>query len=160
MTTGMQCKTQEQAKGDCPRRLLQGTSCHHNHRMGGQRVGSQYPWFPFCPVAPHHFLRPVSDTRCLRGIDTSTTGLLPTLGDVSVGLVCCLKVYFRLCCYCLVVVSDSFATPGTVTHQAPPSMGFPRQEYWSGFAISFSGRCSPPRDQTCISCIGRWILYH
>ena len=24
-----------------------------------------------------------------------------------------------------------FATPGTVAHQAPLSMGFPRQEYWS-----------------------------
>ena len=29
------------------------------------------------------------------------------------------------------LVSDS-ATPWTVAHQAPPSMGFPRQEYWSG----------------------------
>ena len=25
-----------------------------------------------------------------------------------------------------------FATPWTVAHQAPPFMGFPRQEYWSG----------------------------
>ena len=25
-----------------------------------------------------------------------------------------------------------FATPGTVAHQAPLAMGFPRQEYWSG----------------------------
>ena len=25
-----------------------------------------------------------------------------------------------------------FATPGTAAHQAPPSMGFSRQEYWSG----------------------------
>ena len=25
-----------------------------------------------------------------------------------------------------------FATPWTVTYQAPPSMGFFRQEYWSG----------------------------
>ena len=25
-----------------------------------------------------------------------------------------------------------FATPQTVAHQAPPSMGFSRQEYWSG----------------------------
>ena len=29
------------------------------------------------------------------------------------------------------VTSDS-ATPWTVAHQAPLSMGFPRQEYWSG----------------------------
>ena len=28
----------------------------------------------------------------------------------------------------------------TVTHQAPLSMGFPRQEYWSGFL------CPPPGD--------------
>ena len=30
------------------------------------------------------------------------------------------------------VVSDSFETLWTVAHQAPLSMGFPRQEYWSG----------------------------
>ena len=29
------------------------------------------------------------------------------------------------------VVSDPFATPWTVGHQAPLSMGFSRQEYWS-----------------------------
>ena len=27
---------------------------------------------------------------------------------------------------------DSFVTPWTVAHQAPLSMGFPRQEYWNG----------------------------
>ena len=31
-------------------------------------------------------------------------------------------------------MSDS-ATPWTVTHQAPPSMGFSRQEYWSGLPL-------------------------
>ena len=30
-------------------------------------------------------------------------------------------------------MSDSFVTPWTVAHQAPPSMGFSKQEYWSGF---------------------------
>ena len=30
------------------------------------------------------------------------------------------------------VVSDSFETPWPAGHQAPLSMGFPRQEYWSG----------------------------
>ena len=34
------------------------------------------------------------------------------------------------------VVSDSFETLWTVAHQIPPSMGFPRQQYWSGVAIS------------------------
>ena len=32
-------------------------------------------------------------------------------------------------------MSDSFATPWTVAHQAPLSMGFPRQENWSGLAF-------------------------
>ena len=38
------------------------------------------------------------------------------------------------------VVSHSFATPWSVSHQAPLSMGFPRQEYWSGLP------CPSPRD--------------
>ena len=29
-----------------------------------------------------------------------------------------------------------FATPQTVAHQAPPSVGFSRQEYWSGLPFS------------------------
>ena len=28
-----------------------------------------------------------------------------------------------------------FATSWTVAYQAPPSMGFPRQEYWSGLPL-------------------------
>ena len=31
------------------------------------------------------------------------------------------------------------ATPWTVAHQAPLSMGFPRQEYWSGFPFPSPG---------------------
>ena len=30
------------------------------------------------------------------------------------------------------ILSDSFATPWTIAHQAPLSMGFPGQEHWSG----------------------------
>ena len=36
------------------------------------------------------------------------------------------------CCFSHSVVSDSFETPWTVAHQAPLSVGFFRQEYWSG----------------------------
>ena len=35
-------------------------------------------------------------------------------------------------------MSDSFATPWTVVCQGPVSMGFPRQEYWSGSLLSRS----------------------
>ena len=41
------------------------------------------------------------------------------------------------------VVSDSFATLWTVAHQAPLSMGFARQEYWSGVPLP-----SPPITST------------
>ena len=33
------------------------------------------------------------------------------------------------------------ATPWTVGHQAPPSMGFPRQEYWSGLPLPSLNPC-------------------
>ena len=32
-----------------------------------------------------------------------------------------------------------FVTPWTVAHQAPPSMGFSRQEYWSGLPFPSPG---------------------
>ena len=51
------------------------------------------------------------------------------------------------------VMSDSFAVPWTVAYQAPLSMGFPRQEYWSGLPLAF------PADLPCISCTSRWIPY-
>ena len=51
-----------------------------------------------------------------------------------------------------------FAVSWTVAHQAPLSMGLPRQECWS--AISFCRGPSWLRDRTWVPCIGRWILYH
>ena len=38
-----------------------------------------------------------------------------------------------------------------IAHQAPPSMGFFRQEYWSEVAMSFSRGFSWPRDRTQVS---------
>ena len=37
-----------------------------------------------------------------------------------------------------------FVTPWTVGHQAPPSMGFPRQEYWSGLPFPSPGYLPDP----------------
>ena len=38
-----------------------------------------------------------------------------------------------------------FATPWTnVAHQAPPSMGFSRQEYWSGLPLPSPGDLPDP----------------
>ena len=38
-----------------------------------------------------------------------------------------------------------FATPWTVAYQTPPSMGFSRQEYWSGLPFLSPGVLSNPR---------------
>ena len=46
-----------------------------------------------------------------------------------------------------------FATRWTVAYQAPPSMGFSRQDYWSGLPFSFSRGSSRPRDRTRVSCV-------
>ena len=55
----------------------------------------------------------------------------------------------------------TLVTPWTVAPQAPLSIGFSRQEYWSGLP------CPPPGDLpgdwtwiSCVSCVGRQILYH
>ena len=55
-----------------------------------------------------------------------------------------------------------FATMWTVASQAPPSMGFSRQKYWSGLPFLPPGDL-PTQDQThvsYVSCIDRQILYH
>ena len=63
------------------------------------------------------------------------------------------------CCCCLVafsrsVVSDSFVTPWTVARQAPLSMGFPRQEYWSGLPFPAPGHLPHPgmEPESPVSC--------
>ena len=41
-------------------------------------------------------------------------------------------------------VAQSCLTPWTVAHQAPPSMGFSRKEYWSGLPFPSPGDLSNP----------------
>ena len=49
-------------------------------------------------------------------------------------------------------------TPWIVVHQAPLSMEFSRQEYWSGLPLPSPGRSSRTRDGTGVSCIvGRFF---
>ena len=59
----------------------------------------------------------------------------------------------------------TFSTPWTGAHQAPLSMDFSRQEYWSGLPPGepSSRGSSWPRDWThisCVFCIHRQVLYH
>ena len=50
-------------------------------------------------------------------------------------------------------VRSNSTTPQTIAHQAPLSMGFLRQEYWSGVAISFFRGSSRHRDRSWVSCL-------
>ena len=58
----------------------------------------------------------------------------------------------------------TLATPWTVVHKAPLSMGFPRQEYWSGLPFPSPGELPNPGIETAapalqaVSCIaGRFF---
>ena len=41
------------------------------------------------------------------------------------------------------------ATPWTAAHQAPPSMGFSRQEYWSGVPLPSPSGFGAPQNKAC-----------
>ena len=73
----------------------------------------------------------------------------PTSGEAE-GITCPLLISTLpawcvfLCMLSCSVVSDSFAPPWTVAHQAPLSMEFTRQEYWSGLSFSTPGNLPDP----------------
>ena len=55
-----------------------------------------------------------------------------------------MKVTLTSCrCSCLIAQS-CFVTPWTVAPQSPLSMGFPRQEYWSGLPFPSQGDLPDP----------------
>ena len=90
-------------------------------------------------------------TQCLAAHTTpgQTLAQSPTMSSIKIPCVCvcvCVCACAQLCLTC----RTGYSPPG--------SMGFSRQEYWS--AISSSRGFFQPRDQTCISCLGRWVLYH
>ena len=52
-------------------------------------------------------------------------------------------------------------TPWNVAYQALPSVGFSRQEYWSGLSCPPSGDLPDPGIKPLslnVSCIGRWVV--
>ena len=64
----------------------------------------------------------------------------PGVGDGQEGLACCSPWAHKES-----DMTDSSATPWTVARQAPLSMGFPRQEYWSGLPFPSPGNLPNPR---------------
>ena len=67
-------------------------------------------------------------------------------------------------CVCVLSCDPLFATPWTVAHQAPLSMVFPGQGYWSGLPYPTPGALPhlgmEPKQVFGISSISRQILYH
>ena len=72
-------------------------------------------------------------------------------------------LFSHFCCCLVTSCVQLFATLWTVIHQAPLSMGFPRQEYWSGFPFASPGDLPDPGIEAAspaLAGIGKWILYH
>ena len=64
-----------------------------------------------------------------------------------------------LSCFSRVWVSAALWTEAP---QAPLSMGFSRQEYWTGLPCPAPGDLPDPGIKLAshVSCVGRWVLYH
>ena len=71
------------------------------------------------------------------GVNVGVCLMLRGCGDTGGGPLCAVRCARVLCCFSRVWF---FATLWTVACQAPLSMGFSRQEYWSGLP------CPPPQD--------------
>ena len=59
-------------------------------------------------------------------------------------------------------MSDSLQPCG-LSREAPLSVGFSGQEYWSGLLFPLPGDLPNPGIEPTslyVSCIGRWVLYH
>ena len=70
------------------------------------------------------------------------------------------KITFVMCCVCARLLSHVWlcTIPWTVACWAPLSMGFPRQELWSGLTFPFSRGSFCPREQTLMShIVGRFF---
>ena len=64
---------------------------------------------------------------------------------------------------CMLSHDQLFVTLWTIAQQAPHVHGIFQAKILKWVAISYVRESSQPKDQTgvsCISCIGRWILYH
>ena len=83
----------------------------------------------------------VADTRAQRGEEWGNWSQHSLILSLVQG---CLRKNRGLCAKSLSLV-QLFSTPWTVAHLAPLSMGFSRQEYWSGLLFPSPGDLPDPR---------------
>ena len=101
------------------------------------------------------------------GLPFPSPGNFPTQGS-NPGLPHCRQTLYRLShqgsqwyfVACVLSCVRLFVTLWTGACQAPLSMGFSRQEYWSGQPFPPPGDLPDPVIEPHISCIGKQSLYH
>ena len=70
-----------------------------------------------------------------------------------------MSLYLEFRSFGSLVMSDSFTTPWTTALQAPLSMEFPRQEYWSGLPFPSAGDLPGPGiELTSLALAGRFFI--
>ena len=116
-------------------------------------------WYCQCPVAAKPGVKSWTDLSLAGTPSTHSPGhFLIWLFNLISSLN---PLFWRECVLSRSVVSDSLQL-WTVARRAPLSMGFSRQECWSGLP------CPPPggsshsgiKPTSLVSCIGRHVLYH
>ena len=93
----------------------------------------------FCLIFPEHCLIPDLHRELFQGVLKSVTAVASDFILVELKSKKHLLVVIMCVCQVILVTYDS-ATLWTIAHQAPMSMGFSRQDYWSRLL------CPPPGD--------------
>ena len=93
----------------------------------------KYDWYPYAAAAA----KSIQSCPTLREHKDSNPPGSPVPGILQARTLEWVAISFSNACKWKVKVKSLshvrlFATPWTATYQAPPSMGFSRQEYWSG----------------------------
>ena len=73
---------------------------------------------------------------------------------------CWTRAWSYCSCCCCLLVKSYLCNPVDCSQPGFSIHGIFQARILEWAAVSFSREPSPPRDQTCVSCIDRWILYH
>ena len=89
--------------------------------------------------SPTPSLPGISTLDCCVRKTTSASVISLYFGSTFSSLAYSNRVGYQPACTYVLTHALPFVTPWTVAHQAPLSMGFPRQEYWSGKPFPYPG---------------------
>ena len=92
-------------------------------------------WFLFLKVPAQRWWQHEGESLLSQSVMSSSTGEKQTFAFLchwKLGVACYHSAWKGVCVCAVPSVMVTVATPWTVAHQAPLSMGFSRQEYWGG----------------------------